>query len=135
MLDATLPEPGPGSPQQWARTVAHTGAPRTAFVLSLLGFIGVAVAAVVALWLITDPNLGFVHGAEVVLGILFVLAVSLVLAILGLGRSASWRRAGGRGWLNGLSITLATLAILGVAAGFVLFVLVVVAFVLVLSRI
>ncbi len=135
MPDAMPPGPDSGSPQRLTRTIAHTGAPRTAFVLSLLSAIGVAVAAVVAPWPFTDPNLGFQRGAEVVIGVMLVLGVSLTLAILGLSRSISLRRAGGREWLNTLSIALATLAIVGVALGFVLFLLVVAAFLLAFSEI
>lgn len=136
MLDATPPERDPGSPHPLARTAANnTGMPRTAFVLSLLSAIGVVVAAAGALWTVTDPNLGFEHGGEVVAGILFVLSVSLLLAILGLNGSVAWRRAGGRGWLSVLSIAFATLAIVVFALGIVLFVLVVVLFVVALSKI
>ncbi len=132
----TMP-PGPdfGAPQQLTRATARTGAPRTAFVLSLLSAIGVAVAAVVAPWPFTDPNLGFQRGADIVIGVMVVLGVSLTLAILGLVQSLSWRRAGGRARLNTLSIALAILAIVGVATGFVLFLLVVAAFLLAFSEI
>lgn len=136
MLDATPPERDSGSPYPLARTTPNnTGMPRAAFVLSLLSAIGVVVAAVGALWLVTDPNLGFEHGAEVVAGILFVLGVSLLLAILSLNISVAWRRAGGRGWQSVLSIAFASLAILVFAVGVVLFVLVVVLIVLAFSKI
>lgn len=112
-----------------------TGVPRAAFVLSFLSAIGVAVAALATLWTFTNPNLGFLHGAEVVSGIVLVLAVSLVLAIMGLVQSLSWRRAGGRSGLNILSIALAVPAIAGVALGFLFFVLVVVLIVVAFSKI
>ncbi len=140
MLDATPPESEPESSRPVARATANTRAPRNAFLLSLLSVIGVAAAAdmahvVMPRWGVFNPNLGFNYVLFFTVGIIGVLGVSLVLAIMSLGIALPWRRAGDRRWLSILSTTLAAFAILGVAVGFALIVVVVILFMLVMSEI
>jgi len=93
--------------------MASSGVPRTAVVLSLLSLLGVAVAAGMAWWTANNTTTGLTHVAAVANGVfivLGVLSVSLLPALVSLGMAIFWRRAGGRGWLSVLTISLSALA-------------------------
>jgi hypothetical protein len=134
MLSATPPEHDLGSLSRVARTNTSTRMPRTAFVLSLLSVIGVAVSGGVVLMLVT-LSFSFLYGSIAVFGMLIVVSVSFLLALLGLGGARSWRQAGGRGRLSVLTIVLASITIVGFALAILLIVLGVIVFVVALSKI
>jgi hypothetical protein len=111
MLSAPPPQGAPRSLSQQAQTPANTSLPRKAFVCSLLSVVGVTATWVGALWAFGSADLNLIYGALAILVFAILLAGSLTLAILGLSRSVSWRRAGGRGGRSVLSIVLASLGL------------------------
>lgn len=122
MFSAPPPQGDPRSLSRHAQITVNTSLPHTAFVCSLLSTIGVAVTWVGALWAFGIAALNLEYGALAILGFAILLSASLTLAIVGLSRAVSWRRAGGRGERSVLSIVLASLALFGVAVPVLVFV-------------
>lgn len=135
MVSTTPPERDPRSSSQFAETAVTAGTASSGFVRSLLAVAGVAGAVLAVLWTINTPSLDILTGLLVVLGSVIALIVSLALAISGLGAATSWRRAGGRGGLNSITIVLATLDILALAVIFVGSVIYIIFFLLALGSI
>ena len=121
MLDAVPPKRDLGSSSGVARATIPP-MPRAAFLCSVLGSGGVVVFFLGGYLLITGvPAISILStNSTSRLVLLLIDAVgyltSFVLSIIGFVGSVWWRKTGGRGWRNALSIVLAALGILIPAA-------------------